>query len=48
LRKKLAEKARSFALARTWDTIFSRFFENCLKIKSEIQQLSEAAQDKIA
>jgi len=48
LRKNLAENARSFALARTWDTIFRRFFDSCNKIIPEAQQSSETGSDRIA
>jgi len=42
LRKILADNARSFALARTWDVIFSSFFRSCRMIIPD-QQTSPIA-----
>lgn len=47
LRSHLALNARSFALKRSWDSTFSRFFASCRKIIPERRPASETS-DKIA
>ncbi|MEA4924102.1 MAG: glycosyltransferase family 1 protein [Syntrophomonadaceae bacterium] len=43
LRQNLAENARKFALERTWDIIFARFFASCCQKIPEIRMPAEAA-----
>jgi len=48
LREKLAENARSYALARNWDKIFTVFFDNCREIVSYNLHSSETLSNKIS
>jgi glycosyltransferase involved in cell wall biosynthesis len=48
LRKELANNARSYALARTWDKIFTGFFDNCREIVPDVSRTSETLSNKIA
>jgi len=48
LRREMAENARRFALARTWERIFDRFFSSCRKILLDENIPSSQLDDKIA